>query len=235
MATVYFSPKDAIVDFLRAQLTDPQSRAETAGSDSFSISGATTEFQLTPPSGKVNAVTSVTLDGSPKSKWSDYYLDIPNQKIIFFNSISSGTLVVNFKYGPSSWIYPDKPMVNLSVASFPRIHVSTIAAVGSRLGQYNAPVETVLRVEVGVHVKETKNSNLFTINSIKYSGQQLAEYLAHKVTEAFENNEDDLHPMLYGYNPVKMPTDIDFDVDRQEHLNTVEFEIRVMDSGRFTA
>jgi len=139
---VFISPKNIIVDFLRCRLTDPRSRAESSTTEEFD--GGGTEFSLTPPSGTLSCVTSVTVDGTTQTKWKDYRIDFQNQKVIFYSATAAGTNNVNitYKYGSTNWIYPDKAKKTLSKTSFPRMNVLMIGGSGERLGQYNSDVES---------------------------------------------------------------------------------------------
>ena len=49
----YYSPKWIVVEFLRRRLTDPEDRAETATSDTFTATASQTDFALTPTSDEI--------------------------------------------------------------------------------------------------------------------------------------------------------------------------------------
>jgi hypothetical protein len=231
----YLSPKDILVDFLRKNITDPRTRITTT-SDTFTATASQTEFTLTPTTGKtLSHIISVTVDSVAKIKWQDYYIDFKNQKIVFFTGISVGIeVVVSYGEGTTNWIYKDKADKKLNALSFPRMNVLIISAPGARQGNYEAPVEAVMRIQIDIWCKEKQNSQIFTIDGNNYTGENLAEYLSWKVTEAFEENEGDLFPALYGYDPVGMPTDLAFEEEYQCHHKVVEFLIRGLDIGRIS-
>lgn len=232
---MYLSPKDIVVDFLRKNVSDPRNRIST-NSDSFTSILNQDSFTLSPTSGKtLSYVDSVTVDGTTKVKWRDYYIDFKAQRIVFFTGIASG-LSVNVSYGESSsdWIYPDKPNKKLDADKFPRMNVLIIGNPGTRLGNYNAPVEAVPRFQVDIWTKEKQDNQIFLINDRKYTGADLAEYLSYQITKAFENSEEDLIPALYSYDPVGMPPDLPFDEELQCHHKVVEFILRGLDLGRIS-
>ncbi len=235
---MYINPKWILVDALRNWLTDPRStRVYTATSDIFAATAGQTSFSLTPSSGKtVSHITSVTIDGSSSNakKWRDYYIDFRAEKIIFFSGLSVGEeLIVNYKESSVNWIYWDKPVEKITELSFPRLDVQIVAGSGNRLGQYEAPVESTIQFQVDVWCKEKAVNQIFTISSRKYTGNDLAEYLAYQVMEALEDNENDLHPVLYDYIPTQVPPrDLPFNEQYQAHHKEVDFILKGIKLGR---
>jgi len=228
--TAYLNSEDIIVDFLRVRLTDPRARAETTNSENFTASVSQTTFSLTAPSGNVQAVTLVQVDGTDQVKWKDYYIDFQNQKVIFFNGLTGGESVdITYKYGTTSWIYSDDPQDSLSATSYPRISVKIIGGTGVRLGQYEAEVESSTLFSADFWAKEQQ---FFTINSIKYEGQDLARYLASKATEAFELYINDLHPILYNYLVTQVPTNVPRDDSKQAFHTVLTFNMKGLTLGR---
>lgn len=230
---VYLSPKNIITDFLRKNVTDPRTRITTT-SDTFTATASQTSFTLTPTTGKtLSHIISVTSNSVAQTKWQDYYIDFKNQKIIFFTGISVGlSVVVSYGEGTTNWIYPDKPNTALVATSFPRMNVLVVSSPGKRVGNYEAPVEAVPRIQIDIWTKEKQDGQIFTISGSKYTGEELAEYLSYQVTEAFEDNESELFPVLYGYDPVGMPPDLPFDDELQCHHKIVEFLCRGLNLGR---
>lgn len=141
---------------------------------------------------------------------------------------------VTYVYGTTTWIYPDKPVKTIGATSFPRIRVGIVSNPGRRLGNFEAPVEGSIRFQIDIWCKESADGQIFTIGGDKYTGEDLAEYLAYQITEAFEDHESDLHPALYGYVPMSMPMDMPFDVEMQAHRKTVEFIMSGLELGRIS-
>ncbi len=235
---VYINPKFVIVDFLRNLLTDPRStRVYTTTSDSFTATAAQTTFALSPASGqKLSHITSVTIDGSSTNakKWRDYYIDFRAESITFFSAMTGGeAVIINYKESSENWIYWDKPDEDISELKFPRLDVLTVAGSGSRLGEFNAPVESVIQFQVDVWCKEKSDNQKFTINSQTYTGNNLAEYLAYQVMEALEDNINDLHPVMYDYNPTQIPPrDLPFSEQFQAHHKELDFTLKGIKLGR---
>lgn len=233
---MYLDPADILVEMLRNRLTDPSTRTYTTNADSFTATASQTSFTLTPSTGtSYSHTTSITVDAVAQTKLEDYYIDTKAEKIIFFTGLTVGqAVVVNYKSGTTNWIYSDKPNTKITALAFPRISIITVGNVGIRLGQYNSKVEAVIRFQVSIWCREKSSSQIFTIDSKNYTGEDLANYLAYKITEALEDNESDLHPALYGYDPVGMPRSLPFDVEYQAHHKTVEMILRGINVGRIS-
>jgi len=220
---VYISPKNVVVDFLRNRLIDPRARAEATNSETFD--GGSTTFQLTPTSGSVSCVSSVVVTGVTQTKWKHYWWDQQNQKVIFYSNTASGTdnVVISYKQGTSNWIYPDKAKNSLSKIAFPRINILVVGGNGERVGQYNSDVESAIHFQIDIWTKEEQ---VFTIDSIKYSNDKLSEYLGLKIMAAFRNYEADLHPELYNYTSLSIPRDMGFDSELECFHTIVEIELK---------
>ena len=223
---VFISPKNVLVDFLRRRLTDPRARAETSQTEEFNGGGTT--FSLTPSSGTMSCITSVTVDSVAQTKWKHYWIDFQNQKVIFYSDTASGTnnVDITYKRGTSNWIYPDKAKETLSRTSFPRMNVLVVGGSGERLGQYNSNVESTIHFQIDIWTKENQKQ---TISSVVYEGDKLAEYLAYQITAAFRANEDDLHPELYNYTLLGIPRDLGFNQEMECFHKVVEVELKGID------
>lgn len=232
---MYLDPQWIIVEFLRKRLTDPRTRASTANTDNFTATASQTVFQLTPSAGTLSYVTAVTVDAVAKVKWRDYYIDLELQQIIFFTGITvSSAVVVTYYSGTTDWVYPDKPMKKLQGDSWPRISVQTVSNPGVRLGNYEAPVQSIALYQIDIWTKEKADDQIFTIDSHKYTGEKLATYLAFQICNAFEDYENDLYPALYGYEPNNLPRNLPFDDELQCHHSVVEAVLRGISIGRIS-
>jgi hypothetical protein len=227
---VFISPKNAVVDFLRKYLIDPRARAETEEEQLFD--GGSTDFQITPSTGKFSAVIEVKVGGQIQKKWKDYYVDILNFKVIFFTNTPSGTdnVSIKFKRGDENknWIYPDKARTDLNKESFPRINILIIGGPGGRVGQYKSDVESVTHFQVDIWAKE---GYVAEIGDNKYEGDKLTEYIGYQILKAFNENINELHPLLYNYNLLSQPRDMGFDAEIQCFHSIVEFELKGLNSG----
>lgn len=226
MATI--SPKQILTEFLRCNITDPRARNSNSTTEEFD--GGSTDFTLSPSSGKLSCVNSVTVDGITQTKWKHYRIDVQNQKVIFYSNTASGTnnVDITYQYGTTDWIYPDKALVSLSALSFPRMNILVVAGVGNRVGQFDSDIESATHFQIDIWAKEKQ---LFTIDSIKYSGDKLAEYLGLQTTKAFRASVEDLHPALYDYTLLGVPRDMGFDAELQCHHIIVEVELKGINVG----
>ncbi len=223
---VTISPKNIIVDFLRANLTDPRARAEASTTQEFD--GGSTDFSLSPPSGKLSTVTAVTVTGTAKTKWKDYYIDFQNQKVIFFSNTAGGTnnVDITYKYG-TNWIFSDKPIKELSASTFPRISVMSVDGSGDRLGAVSSDIQSTILFQLDFWAKE---DYIATIDSIKYAGDKLVEYIGLKAIESFRSSADDLHPPLFNYKPGYLK-DMPWDKELQVHRKVLEVEFNSINIG----
>jgi hypothetical protein len=222
--------EDIITDFLRVHLVDPRSRAEASTSETVTATAGQTTITLSPPSGSVSCITELTINDVAQSKWKDYYWDYQNEKITFFTALTlNDSVKITYKYGIKNWAYSDKPDENLSATSFPRIEVSTINSPGRRLGRYDAPVEMSHYFQIDIWSKDNYTA---TVSSRTYSNEYLVRYYGNKITKAFEDNEDDLFPLLYNYVPVSGPKTAPYSERYQAYHSIVEINLRGLRSGR---
>ncbi len=225
---MFISPKDIICDFLRAKIVDPRARAEALNTETFD--GGLTSYQLTPTVGKMACITAVAVNSVTKNKWTDYYIDLQNQKVVFYTATPAGAGIVSitYKQGTTNWIFPDKAKETLSTTSFPRISLMKVSGSGKRIGQYNAPVEKVNRFQIDVWVKEDYTA---TIGTIVYSEEKLAEYLAYQCQFAFENNEVELFSQMYNYTLLSGPNDLGFEKSYQCFHEQLDVELKSINEG----
>ena len=223
---VFISPKNILVDFLRHRLTDPRSRAEDSRTEEFD--GGSTTFTLTPSVGTMSCVTLVTVGGTTQTKWKHYYIDVQNQKVIFYSNTAGGTnnVDITYKQGTSNWIYPDKAKETLARTAFPRINILVVGGTGARLGQYNSNVESVIHFQIDIWTKENQ---VQTISSVKYANDKLSEYFAYEITKAFRAYVSDLHPALYNYTLLGTPRDLGYNQEMQCFHTIVEVELKGID------
>jgi len=209
-------------------MTDPRSRAETSQTEEFD--GGGTEFSLTPTAGTMSCITGITVDAVAVNKWSDYYIDFQNEKVVFYSATAGGTnnVDISYKRGTTNWIYPDKSLTSLSSTSFPRLNLLLVGGSGERLGQYNSNIESVSHFQLDIWAKE---NYIKTIGGVKFAGDKLAEYLGYQVIKAFEDHVDDLHPQLYNFSLLSPPRDMGFNKEYQCFHVIVEFELKAIDTG----
>jgi len=233
MAEYYIDPEDILSDFLRVHLTDPKARAEATETQTFTPGATDTEITLVAPTtGSVSCVTGVTIDGVSTSaaKWADYHWDYQNTILTFFSAFAgTETVIVTYKYGTSNWIFSDKPDEELGNTSFPRISLFNVSAGGKRLGQYDAPVEgsPILQIDIW-----SKDGYVATIDSRKYSNNYLTRYFGNRITRAFEENEDDLFPVLYNYRLVSGARAAPYAEEYQAFHSIVEVNVKGLRIGR---
>lgn len=232
----YINPKYIIVEFLRNRLTDPRSsRSHTSKTNNFTATAGQKEFELSFSSGKsYSCISSVTVAGTTQEKWLDYYINFRDNKVVFFYGLTAGqSVVINLKESATNWIYWDKSVESLTKDSFPRIDVLISSGTGKRLGNYEAPVESLIGVQIDVWTKEKANNQIFTIDGKAYTGESLAEYLAYKIMHTFEDYIDDIHPALYDYEPTEVPPrTMPFNIEMQCFHKVVGCNLKGIELGR---
>jgi hypothetical protein len=231
MTDYYLDAEDIISDFLRVKLTDPRSRAEATETQTFNPSLDDTDITLSAPtSGSVSCVTSVTVDGTAKKKWREYYWDYQNRKLIFYTSFA-GTeeVIITYKYGTTNWIYSDKPDEELSANSFPRISLFSVSGTGRRVGNYEAPMQfsPVLQIDIW-----SKDGYLATYDSRKYSNNYLTRFLGNQIIKYLEDSEEDLFPVLYDCEIINGPRVAPYSYEYQAFHSVVEVTFNGINLGR---
>ena len=236
MTNVYINPKWVICDFLRSKITDPRNtRIYSHKELDFIADSGQTEFSLSFSSGKgLSHIKRVLVDGVEKKKWMFYYVNFRDNKIVFFEEFSGGEEVkIELYESSTNWIFWDTLEGKLKPEQFPRITVLIAAGSGDRLGNYGAPVESTFNVQFDVYAKEKASNQVFKIDGKNYTGEELAERLAYDIQSAFEDFEDDLHPILYDYTPSQFPPrNVPFDDNLQCHRKIVECELSGIKIGR---
>jgi len=230
MATYIIDPQDVISDFLRHQLVDPRARAEASQADSTTATGGQTQIVLTAPSGKVSAITSVTINAATSSKWQNYHWDYQTQTVTFFTALSlNDAVIVTYKYGTSNWIYSDKPAGTISANNFPRISIFTVSNIGERMGQYQAPVESSSIFQIDIWCKDRYP---YTLSGRTYTGEYLVRYIGNQITKAFEDNESLLFPVLYAYRMVSGVKAAPYSLEYTSYHGVVEINLKGLKTGR---
>ena len=234
--SIYIPPEAIIADFIREKVTDPNSDREyVEGIDTILTTSPQTEFLISPPSGSVSHITSIEVNEAEINKWKDYYWDYKGSKVIINSdnvTIESGdTVVINYKYSSTNWVYADKPAKKLSYDAFPRVRVYKVSQTGERLGNYKTPVESSIRFQVDVWSKE---SQVYTISGLgddrSYSGEALANILSLNIRKELEDNTDDLYPLFYDYDLNNLFLQ-GFDSEYQAFHYIYEFSIKSTTSG----
>jgi len=230
MTTYYLDPEDIITDFLRARLTDPRARAEASRTENITATAGQTVITLTPTVGTAAVITGLTVNGTSKTKWQDYYWDYQAQTIIFYTALTlSDAVAITYKQGTSNWIYSDKPDSELSTTSFPRISIFCVSAPGKRMGQYTAQTESspVLQIDIWC-----KHNYVATISNRKYANTYLTRYFGNQIIKSFEDYESDLIPVLYNYTPISGPRVAPFSEEFQAFHTIVEVNFKTLQMGR---
>jgi len=221
--------RNIIVEFLTARLTDPRGRLSNT-TDTFNGTGASQTLTLTPSSGKkAMAIVSVTSNAVTKSKWQDYTIDIQNQTVTGTFDSGTGNVVVTYKEGTTTWIYPGDPRCDLTSTSYPRISIDMADEEGVRLGsEINA--EDIIYTAIVSAETWVKENYVYDAGTITYEGVELASYLVNQIKNTFRTYMDDIYPELWGYKPITTKK-IGFVESHQTNNVTHDFEISGFNLG----
>jgi hypothetical protein len=150
-------------------------RGVTTATASGSLSNSNT---ITINVSNVKNIRSVTIDGVAYNFGSQYTVnyDLNNTCVITLSSAVTLPYVVSYDYGPDR-IYPDYPLPNLSLSSFPRISVdfidisSTNGGFGNvNINQYDITIVVYgeKKTEVQAYIKVIRDAIVSNMNSFYY-------------------------------------------------------------------
>ena len=232
MTEYYLDVEDVVSDFLRVFMVDPKARSETTDSNNLTAVNTQFEYDVTPSSGSVSCITSLTVNGTEQVKWQDYYWDYQNSKVFFLDEdrFSGGeAIVINFKYGSSNWIYSDKPDDELGKAAFPRISLFTISGSGNKIGGADAAIDSrpIIQIDCWTRVDE-----ISTIDSRKYSNEYLGRYLGNQVVNSFDDSEEKLFGVFFDFDLVGFPRTAPFSEEYNSYHTVVEVRVKGLGLGR---
>jgi hypothetical protein len=217
-------PTWILVEFLRARITDPKGR-HTETTESQNGTGSKTVFTLTPPSGNVQCMNSVTVGGTAQYKYKDYTMDLYAKTITFTTAPDAGTnnVVFNYDYGSKSWIYPDMPMETLASTAFPRISVTEIGTSGRGAGLGETRTLDNIRFQIDVW---TMNNIAATVaGEANIANMILVQYYARAVWKTIRDYWTDImYADMHRPNLVNK-FDHPYDENTQMFRTTLEVEM----------
>lgn len=132
-------PANALVEFLTTKIPEPireykgtqyVNRLTSITSESQTGDGSTKFFTVT--NTPLVSITSVSVNAVDQVKYKDFDIDIERNSIFFNTAPTSGHIIlISYKYRTSAstigtWIFPDKPRLDLRAESYPRISVVQI-------------------------------------------------------------------------------------------------------------
>src|SRR3990167_3959803 len=157
-------PDRIYVEFLRTKLVEPIrngtnfkstlsfARRHTRIVETLSGDGSKTEFVLS--NTKLLNIISVSISGTAKVKYQEYNIDFNENAIIFVTAPASGTnnITVIYEYSStgSSWIFQDKPRLDLSPAQYPRIGTQMITESGEPVGLFDDHAWNTITMQIDV-------------------------------------------------------------------------------------
>ena len=222
---VFYDPALILVEFIRSRVSDPNSsRTYTQQTETFDGDGSTTSFSLSPTSGKMQWVESVTVGGTTMKKWQEYYVDIELQKIVFVTAPGSGSanIVVVYRRGATCWVYNDTPhFKDLTEFSYPRISVAHLNPGARTVGSDTSGLIFDWQFQVNCWTKEGEK-NMYVVDGQLRGHLDLCRYLLLQVLIAYKTYNDDLYPALYNVREINGPRDLPFEETDQAYHSAVD-------------
>lgn len=228
-------PDEIYVEFLRVQLTEPTrdnySARHTNTTETFTGDGTASDFTVA--NTKLLCVNNVSVDSVLQAKYSTYDIDLVNNKITFNSSNlpSNGAEVLvdhDFNTAGRSWVYPDKPRLDLGRSSMPRIGVVLITEDGQPTGMSDDAHWNNLRFQVDVL---TQKDLSVTSNSETLIGQSLVNGIARDVVRLTKNSwRNNMGTKLYQpqiFNNSPQP----YDETNNVFKRTIEVGFNAEDTG----
>lgn len=197
---IIVEPADVVAEIIRSEVAEPDRKdlgtRQIPTSETFTASASQTTFVL---SQFPQCINSVSVDGSDQQKYLDFDIDLRNKKVVLKTALSGGeSVVVSYDYG-STWVYPDKPRVDLNKDSYPRISVWTLSEPMTELGMG----ESNFRSSISLQIEVIAYKDMITeINDDSYEGQQLCDYLARRIVNALKTWRTKYYPALDSFDLV---------------------------------
>ena len=204
--------EDEFVNFLRINLVDRRDRAEYA-EESFTSTGSNT-FELTgdldsKSRHKIMAISSVDVDGTSQTFIKDYACSFRNGddllgKLYFWNAPVSGAVVTVKYYYKYSMVFVEKPRINLSTNSYPRVSFQLVSsdptdvAIGGKVGKFDITLRLTIVDLTKTQVQKIvqKIHYLFTRESNKH-GFHTVDYVRNPKTTPMDDNGEDENDVVY--------------------------------------
>ena len=204
---------DELLVFLRNNLTDRRTRT-TNSTDTFTGDGTTSLFTFTVgldsnSRSKIMNVKTVTIAGVSKTYFTDYITGYDKEstiigKIQFWNAPSnSASIVVNVDH-TKSWIYPERPRIDLTSRSYPRMAVQIKskpepAAVGGKATKYVITVVFTIIDLKRNQVEKTVNEvqRLFSEKSTQKGFKNFQWIVIENISDVIPSSEDS-NDTVYG-------------------------------------
>jgi len=181
-------PENILAELIRTTTDEPTrtglSSRISSTTQLFDGDNTTTEFTL---SQNLSSITSITVNSTTQQKYLDFQIDTYNNKITFTNAPSNGTdnIEINYKYG-TNWIYGDKPRIDLSRSSYPRITV--IKLIENSEPQGTSEDDTFDIITFQVDIITYNDMVLTTSRTDAVEGHEAAVEISRNVKNNIKNN-----------------------------------------------
>lgn len=229
-------PDEILVEFLRATVSEVTriglSNRHSNTTEEFNGNDSQTVFILTPPSGSVQCINSVTVDGTGVNKYYDYDIDLRNGKVTFATAPGTGTdnVDIDYDYG-TSWVHKSKDREEEAwgPSSFPKIIVTLITESGEPMGMSDDSYWDNLIFQIDVLARKNQKC---TISTETKEGQFVSNYLGRQVRQTFKSGNHRTHLADKLEHPVILRNDpVPFDEDKGIFRRKVELQMKSQDIG----
>jgi hypothetical protein len=179
-------PAEILKNFLRYKLSEITrsglSNRQTRTTKTFIASGTATEFAL----GSSTAVVSInyaTVNGVTANMYSDFNIDVENQKITFINPPSTSTnIIVGYDYG-DSWIYVSYNKKVFTNTDYPIVVITPLTENKTPQGESEDVTFDTITFQIDVLAFKDK---LCTIGIDTLEGPIVAQYMARELVKVLK-------------------------------------------------
>jgi len=180
---------ERIVEHLHWKVSDPKSRISST-TENFTATAGQTRFTLTPPSGSMLYVSSVTVQTVSQVKYEQYDFDLVNKQIILATGATLDDAVsVTYGYG-TAWIFDNLPLPNLNQTNYPRIAVQWIAKPTERagMGGDTSLDHPLLQIDALHHKMERITAWDIDGNTMNLQAKPVVRILRRRIIAALKND-----------------------------------------------
>ena len=221
--------EDRIMEFLRCDVAEPLqsggSAKQTEATQNFVASASQTEFIITDnPTKNVHCINTVVVAGTTLTKFNQFELDLRDKTVTLLTAATSNDAVkINYDHGNKTWIYSDKPRLDLSETSYPRIAVIKINSVGEHFGSNESALWETQRFQFDLLLSGDVG---YTFDSETKYGDDAVKALKRRVETSIEVNYDvqKISDLFYIKPLAKNPSPFDEPNNRFRYIMEYEFK-----------
>jgi len=205
----------------------------TEQTEAFSSGEASIELSPSPNNFVVSIQEIKLSDDTILKKWQDFFFDYQTKKIYFKTTpILNGTIKFNETTEEKLFVFNSKNEIKKdTLESFPLITIDQQPSPVTRIGQFNAPMQSKKGFQINVYTKE---GFIYTDgNGVQYEGDSLGDYICYQIVKLIREFEEQLHPAVYDLLIQSDPEDLPFDYELQANHKILILQGSLINIGEF--